>query len=87
MGRDWLSRICLNWHKTHHVHTPLQAVLDRYPAVFQLGLGILQGYEVNVYVHPAAVPRFNPACTVPYALQDKVEVKLQCLLDKGSWNQ
>ena len=38
MGRDWLSRIHLNWHKIHHVRTPsLQTVLDRYPAVFQSG--------------------------------------------------
>ena len=85
MGRDWLSRIRLNWHKIHHVHTPsLQAVLDRYPAVFQSGLGTLHGYEAKIYVDHAAVPRFNPARTVPYAFRDKVEVELQRLLDEGT---
>ena len=84
MGRDWLSKICLNWHKIHHVHTPsLQAVLDRYPTVFQSGLGTLRGYKAKIYVDPTPVPRFNPARTVPYALRDKVEVELQRLLDEG----
>ena len=66
MGRNWFSRIHLNWHRIHYVHTSsLQAVLD----------------EAEIYV--TAVPRFNPAHTVLYALQDKIKVELQHLLDEG----
>ena len=38
IGRDWLSQIQLDWRQIHHVHSPsVQAVLARYPSVFQDG--------------------------------------------------
>ena len=42
LGRDWLSQIKLDYRQIHHVHSSsLQALLARYPAVFQDGLGKL----------------------------------------------
>ena len=66
LGRDWLSQIRLDWHQIHLVHSV--SLL----AVFQGGLGTLQGYKAKILVEPGAVPRFNPARSVPYALRDKV---------------
>ena len=85
MGRDWLSQIRLNWQQIHQVNTAsLQAVLNRYPAVFQEGLGTLKGYQAKIYVDPNAVPRFNRARSVPYALRDKVDQELKRLQDEGT---
>ena len=84
LGRDWLSQIRLDWHQIHHVHSaPLQTLLARYPAVFQGGLGTLQGYKAKILVEPGAVPRFNSARSVPYALRDKVDQELQRLQNEG----
>ena len=84
LGRDWLSQIRLDWHQIHHVHSAsLQNLLARYPAVFQDGLGTLQGYEAKILVEPGAAPRFNPARSVPYALRDKVDQELQRLQNEG----
>ena len=84
LGRDWLSQIRLDWHQIHHVHSAsLQALLARYPVVFQEGLGTLQGYQAKILVEPGAVPRFNTARSVPYALRDKVDQELQRLQDQG----
>ena len=85
MGRDWLSRIRLNWQQIHHLCTEsLQAVLARYPAVFQEGLGTLKGYQANIHVDPDAVLRYNAARSVPYALRDLVDRELQRLQDEGT---
>lgn len=84
LGRDWLSQIRLDWQQIHRVHSPsLQALLDRYPAVFQDGLGTLQGFHAKILVEPGMTPRFNPARSVPYALRDKVDQELQHLQDQG----
>ena len=84
LGRDWLSRIILDWHQIHHVHSPsLQALLARYPAVFQDGLGTLQGFHAKILVELGVTPSFNPARSVPYALRDKVDKELQRLQDQG----
>ena len=84
LGRDWLSQIRLDWHQIHHAHSAsLQALLARYPAVFQDGLGKLQGYQAKILVEPNSVPKFNSARSVPYALRDKVDRELQRLQDEG----
>ena len=84
LGRDWLSQIRLDWHQIHHVHSPsLQALLARYPAVFQDGLGTLRGFHAKILVERGVTPRFNPARSVPYALRDKVDKELQRLQDQG----
>ena len=84
MGRDWLSRIRLDWSQIHHLHTPsLHALLERFPNVFGAGLGTLRGYQAKIHVEPGAVPKFKPARTVPYALRDKVDQELQRLQDEG----
>ena len=62
----------------------LQAVLDRYPGVFQDGLGTLRGFKAKLYVDPDAPPRFHSARSVPYALRDKVDNKLHCLQEEGT---
>lgn len=62
----------------------LQSVLDKYPSVFQEGLGTLKGYQAKIYVDPKAKPKFWRARTVPYALRAQVEAELKRLQDEGT---
>ena len=55
-GRDWLSKIQLDWKKIHTIQgSTLTSVLDWHARVFQEGLGTLKGYEAQLHVrrpHP-----------------------------------
>ena len=86
-GRNWLKEIILNWNERHHVYSDsLHMVLDKYPSVFQEGLGMLKGFQAKIHVDPHAKPHFFKARTVPYAFRDKVKVELKCR-KKVLWNQ
>ena len=78
LGRDWLCQIQLDWREIHTAS--LQAVLYRYPGVFQEGL---EGFKAKIYVEPDTPPRFFPARSVPYAMRDKVDKELQRLQRDG----
>ena len=83
-GRNWFSRISLNWGEIHQVcNSSLKAVLDRHAAVFQEGLGKLIGYSAKITLDPQATPRFCKARPVPYALKTKVEEELDHLTAEG----
>ena len=85
MGRDWLCHIRLDWRQINKVHNASQqALLTRYPVVFQEGLGTLKGFEGRIYVDPDAPPGFNPARSVPFALRDKFKKELEHLQAEGT---
>ena len=69
LRRNWLSHIQLNWQEIHHVNNDsLQSVLDMYSAVFQGGLGKLQGFKAKIHVEPGTKLRFCRARSVPYPM-------------------
>ena len=71
-GRNWLDHIRLDWHEIYNMHaSPLQAILQKHAAVFQDGLGTLQGFKAKIFVEEGATPRFCKARTIPYALKYK----------------
>ena len=84
-GRNWLAKIVLDWKEIHLVKNPLplQALLQKYEAVFQEGLGTLQGFKAKLIVDPAATPRFCKARPVPYSMRKKVEDELERLTKEG----
>ena len=52
--------------------------------MFKEGLGTFKGIKAKIHVDPAALPRFNPARSVPYALRDRVDRELQRLQAEGT---
>ena len=62
----------------------LQLVLQRHQALFQEGLGTLQGHKVRIIADPEATPRFCKARSVRYALRDKVDDELSRLVEEGT---
>ena len=74
----------LDWPQISLVQlSSLQAVLRSDEAVFQGGLGALQGYQARILVEPDSTPRFSKARSVPYAYRELVEKELDCLVSEG----
>ena len=66
LGRNWLKHIRLDWQGIHHLsQSSLQSLLQKHEAVFQKGLGTLQGHEVAIVVDPQATPHFSKSRPVP----------------------
>ena len=84
-GRNWLTHIRLEWQEINYVPgDAVQPVLDKYPSVFQEGLGKLHGFKAKIHVDPNAEPRFFRPTTMPYAVRDKVEKELARLQEEGT---
>ena len=51
LGRDWLSKLKLNWSKIHLLNQPnaLMETLDRYNALFKEGLGTPIGMKAKLF--------------------------------------
>ena len=77
LGRDWLSKIRLDWTELCNNHAcyslSLQDILDGNSSVFSPELGTLKGATATIQLDPSAQPRFCNARTVPYALKGKID--------------
>ena len=79
-----MEHIRLDWPQINLVQlSSLQAVLKSHEAVFQGGLGALQGYQARILVEPDTKPRFSKARSVPYAYWELVEKELDRLVSEG----
>ena len=84
LGRNWLKALYLDWQEIHYVHDgPISQLLEKHSALFQEGLGTLQGHKVSIHVNSDAKPVFSKARTLPYAYKAKVEQELDRLVKEG----
>ena len=87
LGRDWLSKIRLDWTELCNNHAcyslSLQDILDVNSSVFSPELGTLKDATATIQRDPSAQPRFCKARTVPYALKGKIEKELDRLVKQG----
>ena len=78
LGRDWLSKIRLDWTESCNKHAcyslSLQDILDVNSSVFIPELGILKGATATIQLDPSVHPRFCKARTVPYALNRRENI-------------
>ena len=83
-GRDWLTKIRLDWRAINAVKCrTLTSLLESYSSVFESGLGTLLGYQAKIHVDPGAQPKYCKARSVPYAMRGKVEEELEHLVSEG----
>ena len=86
LGRDWLSKIRLNWAELYHTQQSaltLQDILDKHQTVFSSELGMVREATAKLHVDPQARPKFYRPRSVPYAMREKVDVELDRLLQQG----
>ena len=75
MGRDWWSSLKLTINNIHSLSTTsaVQGVLDTHATVFSKKLSTFKGAEVRLHVDAHIKPQFFKACSIPFALESKVE--------------
>jgi len=82
IGRDWLTHLRLDWGQIKRLHvgnTEAEAIVFKYPEVFQEGLGTLKGTKGHIVVPTDAQPRYFKPRHLPYALRPKVDNELDRL--------
>ena len=80
-GRNWLQKIKLDWKLIKIVNhsTTLNEVHQKHSSLFQKKLGKLEGMKATIVVPSDDQPQFFKPRPIPYALKQKVELKLDCL--------
>ena len=87
LGRNWLSRLKLDWGKIFAVRNNAQldtdSLLTEYDSVFSENVGEIRGFEADVHVDDDVQPIFKKAHQVPFAIRDRIKAQLQTGIDKG----
>lgn len=72
MGRDWLSKINLNWHHINAVRQcnqpkpKLEDIVQQYPKLFDGKLGTITGFTAELQVEENATTQYFKSRPVPY---------------------
>ena len=76
LGRNWLSRLELDWGEIHHLNLPhmekkmqnpqLQRVLNKYAVVFEDSHQAVMTEAAKIYVSDKAVPKYYKCRPLPY---------------------
>ncbi|XP_036842776.1 uncharacterized protein K02A2.6-like [Oncorhynchus mykiss] len=92
-GREWLSKIKLNWCNLKMLHTfqskekstyqTLEHLRKKYNTVFSDQMGTVKGFTAKLVLRDDATPKFCKAISVPYSLRPKVEAEIDRLQDTG----
>lgn len=90
-GRNWLRCIKLDWkgifmaeESSHSTGTSIfELMKDKYPSVFQQGLGTVKNVTAKLHLKDDVKPVFLKPRSVPYALRPAVEKELQRMESEG----
>ena len=89
-GRDWLSKLRVNWEEVKSIKTlstdsskRLESLLEKHKEIFQAGIGKLKNIKGSITLEKDTQPRFHKARMVPYALRPKIEDELHKLQKEG----
>lgn len=89
VGRDWLSKIRLDWRtacKIQNKQGLVEGRKERFPDVFSQKLGTLEGFEAKLVLKDDAHPAFCKHRVVPYAFRESVDAELTSMVQKrGFW--
>ena len=89
MGRDWLSKLKLDWHQISNIQQAnppkpkLEDIVQQFSKLFDGKLGTIKGFTAELKVKENAPPQYFKPRTVPFALRDKVEAEIQRLEKEG----
>ena len=73
MGRNWISKLKLDWSRVNRVAPEtVDDVCAKHASVFKPELGKLKGIEAKLHVAPDAVPKFCKPRNMRYAIREAV---------------
>ena len=74
LGRDWLEVIRINWSEVKMVfNSVINQLKEKFPRVFEPGLGELRGVEVKLEIDRSVPPKYFRPRSLPYVYREKVE--------------
>ncbi|XP_062614634.1 uncharacterized protein K02A2.6-like [Saccostrea cucullata] len=84
LGRDWLSKIKLNWQEVFAVSMNEMETLRReYSDLFLPSTEPIKDFKAQIRLKEDGHPIFCKARTVPYAIKEQVEMELRKLVERG----
>ena len=86
LGRDWLSKIQLDWASIRAVQEGVPAVnklVQKYSEVFHSGAGTMLKHTAQLSLKPGVTPRFCRPRAVPFAIKERVGKELNHLEESG----
>ncbi|XP_062604323.1 uncharacterized protein K02A2.6-like [Saccostrea cucullata] len=84
LGRDWLSKIRLNWENIFSVTSgSVDTLLKEYEDLFKENSDPIKNFKAQIRIKEHCQPIFCKARPVPYALKEKVEAELKKLEERG----
>ena len=88
LGRDWLQDIKLDWGSIKAVYTTkgqskVEALIQKYPKVFQEGLGTMKSFRAHLQLKSDVKPKFHRPRAVPFAIKESVGRELDRLEEAG----
>ena len=84
LERNWLSKIQLDWGSLFNVEAcQMFDTKEKFPRLFGLGVGTVQGHETRIALTAEARPRFHSPRPMSYALQENVNQELDRMQLKG----
>ena len=86
LGRNWLSNFQIDWPQVKQLSQDknLESITNRYPQLFEEGLGTLKSKKASIHVDAGTKPIFYRPRPVPYALREKIEQELERLVKAGT---
>ena len=84
LGRDLLpDHIGLNFAENCVYEIETNSLISKFPKLFEDKLGTYKDLEVSLELDSTKTPRSYKARNVPYAMKDKVDAELDCLLERN----
>ena len=86
LGQDWLRYIPLYWASIRilsGVDLKVYKLVQKYPQVFQEGLGTVKHYKAVLHLKPGTISRFYHPCPLPFSIREQVENEIDRLVEKG----
>ena len=88
LGRNWLSRLKIDWKSVHAIASPdtvtLDNLLDEHKDLFKDGLGTIEPFTAKLNVQKDARPRFFRPRSIPFAIKPAIEQELDALEASGA---
>ena len=88
LGRSWLQHIQLDWRSlgiatVQKVPSQSEALLKKYGAVFQEGLGTMHHFQASLHLNKDAIPRFHRPRPVPFLFYRLTSTPYQSQFKRG----